>query len=180
MFMKYGKRSLECCHHGGMGVHGGESGQQQGADPVFGPALVGRQAQAAAGRSPSWGRGKGSSGRNWEKDSVTTFTVYTVMVKEEQGWRQLVAPALRPERACQALAELIRSDIPLDQPSDEDQRYAEDALRLCEQDNYELTIGDRRHRLVRADLVISIGADGPEGPRAHDRVFIEFPWQLDN
>jgi hypothetical protein len=52
----------------------------------------------------------------------------------------------------------------------------QDALRLWEQDDCELTIRGRRHRLVRANLVISMGSDGPEGPGPDDRIFIEFPW----
>ena len=49
---------------------------------------------------------------------MTTFTVYTVMVKEERGWRQLVAPALRPHQACEALADLIRDSNPSSSPRD--------------------------------------------------------------
>ena len=44
---------------------------------------------------------------------MTTFTVYTVMAEEGRGWRQLVAPALTPQDACQALADLIRDNKPL-------------------------------------------------------------------
>lgn len=40
---------------------------------------------------------------------VGAHSFYTVMVQEEQGWRQLVMPALKPEDACQALADLIRT-----------------------------------------------------------------------
>lgn len=110
---------------------------------------------------------------------MTTFTVYTVMVKEERGWRQLVTPVLQPHQACEALADLIRDSKPLDQLTGQDQQHMTDARSLCDQDDCELTIDGRRHRLVRASLLISMGPDGPEGPGPHDSTFIEFPWKLD-
>ena len=163
-----------------MSIPDGGPDQQLDADPVFGPALVQRQAPATGTGAAFTGRRRGpgtAPGR--ERHSMTTFAVYTVMVQEEQGWRQLVAPAQWPQGACQALADLIRDSKPLDQQSDEDHRHMQDALRLWEQDDCELTIGGRRHRLVRANLVISMGPDGPEGPGPGDRIFVGFPWLLD-
>jgi uncharacterized protein DUF5954 len=110
---------------------------------------------------------------------MTTFMVYTVMVKEERGWRQLVARVLRPHQACEALADLIRDRKPLDQLTDQDQQYMTDARSLCDQDDCELTIDGRRHHLVCATLLIRTGPDGPEGPGPHDRTFTEFPWPPD-
>lgn len=101
-----------------MGIPDGGPDEQLDADPVFGPSLVGRQAPAAGTGTGFTGRRRGrgmAQGR--ERHSMTTFTVYTVMVQEEQGWRQLVAPAQRPQGACQALADLIRDSKPLDQQS---------------------------------------------------------------
>jgi hypothetical protein len=100
-----------CCHHYGMDIPDGGPDRQLDADPVFGPALAGRQAPAAGTGVTGRRRGRGMA-RGWERHTMTTFTVYTVMVQEEQGWRQLVAPAQRPEGACQALADLIRDGNP--------------------------------------------------------------------
>jgi hypothetical protein len=151
-----------------MGIPDGGPDRQLDADPVFGPALAGREAPAPGTGVGVTGRrrGRGTARGREEKHGMTTFTVYTVMVQEERGWRQLVAPAQRPEGACQAPADLIRDSKPLDQQSDEDHRHMQDALGLWEQDDCELTIGDRRHRLVRANLVIwpvpGAAADPPD------------------
>jgi hypothetical protein len=113
------------------------------------------------------------------RESVAgSHTFYTVLVQEQRGWRQLVAPAVRPQDACQALADLIRDEKPLDQQSDEDHQHIEQALRLLEQDDHEVIIGGRRHRLVRANLIVSVGPNGPCGPGPDDQMFIEFPWNL--
>lgn len=109
---------------------------------------------------------------------VGAHSFYTVMVQEEQGWRQLVMPALKPEDACQALADLIRDEKPLDRQSDEDDQHIEQTLRLVDQDGYEAIIGERRHRLVRVNLTVSFGPDGPCRPDPHDHMFMEGPWNL--
>jgi hypothetical protein len=116
---------------------------------------------------------------NFQRERVeTSYSFYSVMVQEPRGWRLLVAPALTPEDACQALADLIGAGRPLDQLSDEDRRHIEQALSLPEQDDYEIIIEGRRHRLVSTNLVIPFEADGPCGPGAHDQVFAEHPWNL--
>jgi hypothetical protein len=104
---------------------------------------------------------------------------YTVMVREEErGWRQLVPPAVTPRAACDALADLIASEKPQDQQSDDDREHVEQALCLLEQDDYELTIGGRRHRLVSANLIVPFENGHPRGPGPKDERFIEFPWNL--
>jgi hypothetical protein len=103
---------------------------------------------------------------------------YTVLVRGEQGWRQLVAPAVTPEEACRALADLILSSKPLNEQSDADRQYADQALGLSAADGYEVTIAGHRHRLASASLLVSFTPDGPRTPDPDDRMFMEMPWDL--
>jgi hypothetical protein len=66
----------------------------------------------------------------------------------------------------------------LDRQSDEDDQHIEQVLRLVDQDGYEAIIGERRHRLVRVNLTVSFGPDGPRRPDPHDHMFMEGPWNL--
>jgi len=118
-------------------------------------------------------------GMSFGRESVMgANSFYTVMVREERGWRQLVAPALRPEGACSALADLIREQKPLDQQSDEDRQHVEQALQLLEQDDCEMIIEGRRHRLVKASLTVSFEDGRPCGPAPDDLMFMEGPWHM--
>lgn len=110
---------------------------------------------------------------------MTISVAYTAMVCEERGWRQLIPPQPTPEDAGQALADLIVLESGEPDGVPEDAQEITQAVRLLREEGaYEVTIGDRLHRIVAVELVIGMRPDGPLPPQPEDqsREFTPWPW----
>jgi hypothetical protein len=92
----------------------------------------------------------------------TSFPVFTVQVRERQGWCQLAEPQRDALVACMMLAAFIwkhEPDIPLRRL----QAQAEDAVRRLMEGARQVTIGDCPHRILRTDLFLDIPLHGLQG-----------------
>jgi hypothetical protein len=79
-------------------------------------------------------------------------------------------PSPTPQGARDALAGYLRVMAPWQLDLDPEQRavYAAVADRMSEERADEVTVAERRFRIVRVERLVRIGPDGPEGPRPSD------------
>ncbi|MCG6497929.1 DUF5954 family protein [Kitasatospora sp. A2-31] len=104
--------------------------------------------------------------------NVLVLPVHCAVAEYAKGrWAPMTAACESPQAARDSLAAYLRDFAPRLLPrltADERARYAAAADRLDAERGHELSVGERRFRLVRVEPVVRLGPDGPELPRTSD------------